>query len=70
MIKYKINCIECLKEKGYNTTKILKENTLSQSVMQKLRSGEIVGAKVLNELCKLLELQPGDILEYVEDEEK
>lgn len=67
VIRYKINCIECLKEKGYNTTRILRENILSQGAMQKFRTGEIVGAKVLDQLCRLLELQPGDILEYVED---
>ena len=63
MLEYKINGIETLKNKGYNSTRILKENILSQSAMQKLRKGEIIGIKTLEQLCDLLELQPGDIIE-------
>ena len=45
MLVYKIDVIETLKESGYNSTKILRENLLSQSAMQKLRRGEMVGIK-------------------------
>lgn len=34
MLVYKINVIQALKEKGYNSTIILKENIISQSEMQ------------------------------------
>lgn len=67
MIQYKIDIISALKEKGYNSTRILRENIIGQSAMQKLRRNEIVGIKTLNQLCKLLELQPGDLIEYKED---
>lgn len=67
MIQYKIDIISALKEKGYNSTMILRENIIGQSAMQKLRRNEIVGIKTLNQLCKLLELQPGDLIEYKED---
>ena len=36
---------------------------------QKYRNGEIVTADNLSLLCKLLNCQPGDILEYVPDAE-
>lgn len=62
MLEYKINVIEELKAKGYNSTRILKENILSQSAMQKLRKGEMIGIKTLEQLCDLLEVQPGDII--------
>lgn len=62
MLEYKINVIEALKEKGYNSTRILKENILSQSAMQKLRKGDMIGIKTLEQLCDLLDLQPGDIV--------
>lgn len=68
MFVYKINVIESLKNSGYNSTRILKENILSQSAMQKLRKNEMVGIKTLEQLCALLNLQPGDIIEYVPDE--
>lgn len=67
MLVYKIDVIETLKESGYNSTKILKEGLISQGAMQKLRKGEMVGAKSLDNLCKLLDMQPGNIIKYVED---
>lgn len=62
MLQYKINVIQALKDKGYNSTIILKENIISQSAMQKLRKGEMIGIKTLEQLCDLLEMQPGDII--------
>ena len=67
MLKYKIDVIKTLKESGYNSTRILKENILSQSAMQKLRTGEMVGIKTLEQLCALLDMQPGNIIKYVEE---
>lgn len=64
MFVYKINVIDALSDAGYNSTKILKDNVVSQSAMQKFRKGEIVGIKTLDQLCELLNLQPGDIIEY------
>lgn len=57
-----------LKEKGYTTYKIRKENLISQSALQKMRTGEgSIDTRTLERLCKVLECQPGDILEYVTD---
>lgn len=67
MLTYKIDVIELLKEAGYNSTRILKENIISQSAMQKLRKGEMVGIKTLEQLCVLLDMQPGNIIKYIED---
>ncbi len=70
MLAYKINVIETLKENGYNSTRILKENVLSQSAMQKLRNNEMIGIKTLEQLCSILDMQPGNIIKYVENEPK
>ena len=70
MLTYKIDVIETLKQAGYNSTRILKENILSQSAMQKLRKGEMIGIKTLEQLCQLLDMQPGNIIKYIEDENK
>lgn len=67
MLVYKIDVIDTLKEAGYNSTRILKENILSQSSMQKFRTGEIVSTKTLDQLCQLLDMQPGNIIKYVEE---
>ena len=65
MLAYKINVIETLKESGYNSTRRLKENIISQSAMQKLRNNEMVGIKTLEQLCEILDMQPGNIIKYV-----
>ena len=67
MLAYKINVIETLKESGYNSTRILKENIISQSAMQKLRNNEMVGIKTLEQLCEILDIQPGNIIKYVNE---
>lgn len=69
MLFYKINVIESLKEAGYNSTRILREGILSQSAMQKLRHNELVGIKTIEQLCSLLNIQPGDMLEYRKTED-
>lgn len=67
MFAYKIDVIETLKESGYNSTRILRENILSQSAMQKIRNGEIVGIKTLDKLCEVLDMQPGNIIKWIEN---
>ena len=67
MLKYKIDVIDTLKEAGYNSTNILKNGIISQSAMQKLRNNEMVGIKTLEQLCEILDMQPGNIIKYVNE---
>lgn len=64
MLAYKIDVLEALKESGYNTTRLRKEKLLNESAIQYLREGKPVGAKALNNICMLLDMQPGNIIEY------
>lgn len=66
MLVYKIDVLDTLKESGYNSTRILKENLISQSAVQKIRKNEMVGIKTMEKLCELLDMQPGNIIKYVE----
>lgn len=68
MLVYKIDVLESLKEAGYNTTRLRKEKLLNESAIQYIREGKPVGAKALDSLCKLLDMQPGNIIKYVENE--
>ncbi len=68
-IRYKINILEALKEAGYNTNKIRKERIMGQATLQQLRNGELVSWKNIETICNLLNCQPGDIMEYIPDEE-
>ena len=67
-IKYKINVLEELKAKGYTTYRIRKDKLLSESTVQKFRNNESVSWENIATLCQLLNCQPGDIMEYVEEE--
>ena len=69
MLKYKIDVMETLKEAGYNTTRIRKEKLLNESALQSFRDGKMIGTAVLDKLCFLLDMQPGNIIKYVEDAE-
>ena len=67
-IKYKIDVLAALKAAGYNTNRIRKEKLLSESTLQRLRTGELINGENLGKLCELLHCQPGDILEYVPED--
>lgn len=56
--------LEALSEKGYNTTRLRREKLLTESAIQDLRNGKIVGIISLEKICALLEKQPGDLIEY------
>ena len=66
-MRYKIDVLSALKDKGYNTNKIRMEGLLSQSTLQKFRQQQGVSWENLETLCRLLECQPGDLIEFVEE---
>lgn len=72
MISYQ-KALALLKEKGISSYRIRKEKILSESTLTRMRQGTsstnrgIDGATV-NILCALLECQPGDLMEYIPDE--
>ena len=68
-IKYD-KLIALLANKGYTTYKIRQDNIMSQSAWQKIRTGTgNIDTRTIEKLCRLLNCQPGDIMEYVEGEE-
>lgn len=70
MLYYKQDVLSHLKEKGYNTNVILKNNLIGQSSMTKIRNGEVVGIKTIERLCQLLDCQPADLIGYKPDDKK
>ena len=67
-LKYKINVLDALKEKGYSSYTLRKEKLLSESTIQKLRAGEGVSWDNLDTLCRLLDCDIGTLLEYQKEE--
>lgn len=68
-IIYKTDILDSLKKAGYSTYKLRQLKLFGERNIQKIRNGEIVNADNLSLICKLLNCQPGDILEYVEDKD-
>ena len=68
-VRYKIDVISALKEAGYNTNTIRKNKLLSEGTLQNLRNGKYISLDAISKICKLLNCQPGDILEYSENTE-
>ena len=66
-IKYKVDILAALKNAGYNSTRIRYDKIMGQATLQQLRNNELVSWKTIETLCKLLDCQPGDIIEYVEE---
>ncbi len=66
-LRYKINVLDALKEKGYSSYTLRKGKFLSESTIQKLRDGEGVAWDNLDTLCKLLECDISEIIEYQKD---
>ena len=70
MLKYKVNILAELKKAGYPTTRIRRERLLAEGTMQKIREGKIaMTLESLGVICDILECQPGDLVEWVRDEE-
>lgn len=67
-LAYKIDVLAALKEKGYNTNTLRKEKLLAEGVIQALRERNPISWANISKICMLLNCQPGDIMEYIEDE--
>lgn len=71
MIRYKIDIFAELKKKGFNQTRIQRENLLPKQTMQNIRAGKSITLETLNKICIMLKMQPGDIIAVdPTDEEK
>lgn len=67
-IVYKFDVLDALKKNGYTTYRLRAEKIMSESTMQKLRKNDMVAISNIEIICKLLSCQPGDVLEYVEND--
>ena len=61
-LKYKIDVLAALKDKGYNTNRLRKEKILAESTIQKLRDQKPISWANIAQICELLECQPDHFL--------
>ena len=66
-LRYIMDVLAALKEKGITTYQIRKEKLLSESTVQKLRAGIGVSWDNLDILCQMLDCQPAELIEYVKE---
>lgn len=58
-----------LAERGLNAYTLKKENVVGNATIEKLQKNQgNIDTRSFVRLCKYLQCQPGDIMEYVEDE--
>lgn len=71
MIRYKIDVMSALQQRGYTPGRIQKERLLPAQTVQNIKAGKSITLETLNKICIMLKLQPGDIIEVIPtDEEK
>ena len=72
MISYK-KTFELLKEKDVSMYKMIKDKVIMPSSLQRMRLGTSptnrgIDGRTIDSLCKYLDCQPGDLMEYVAGE--
>jgi len=61
---------DLLKEKGYSTYRVRQEKLISQGSLTAIRNGTGgLEHKTIERLCQVLNCQPGDLMEYVPEED-
>ena len=71
MIRYKINIADALERKGFNTYKAKTTKILSQDTLKKLKNEDTnISLESINRICIILDMQPKDLIEYVEKAEE
>ena len=71
MLKYKFNVGDALERAGINTYKAKTTKILSQDTLKRLKNGDTnISLESLNRVCAILDMQPKDLIIYVEDEEE
>ena len=66
MLKY-TKFFELLKARGIKQID-LREQGVHPRIFQKLQKGELIRSDSIDQLSRILQCQPGDIMEYVADE--
>lgn len=70
MIKYKLDIVNALKDRGVNPGYIRENKIFSESTMTKFRKKDThITVDNIDIVCKLLNCQPGDIIEYIPDQD-
>lgn len=71
MLRYKIDIANALERKGFNTYTAKTTKLLSQDTLKKIKNEDTnISLESINRICIILDMQPKDLIEYIEDEEE
>lgn len=62
--------IQLMESQKLTSYKIRQNKIISESTLQNIRNGKSITTDSIASLCKALNCQPGDIMEYVPNEEE
>ena len=68
MIKY-YKLLDVLNRREMTKEELRIKLNLSSATIAKISKNEFITLRVVNDICKFLNCQPGDIMEYVPDKE-
>ena len=68
MIKY-YKLLDVLNHREMTKEELRIKLNLSSATIAKISKNEFISLRVINDICKFLNCQPGDIMEYVPDKE-
>ncbi|MBQ8687559.1 MAG: helix-turn-helix transcriptional regulator [Ruminococcus sp.] len=68
-IKYD-KLIAKMKEHGLTSYRIKKDKIIGQATWKKIQEGGDIDTRTIAKLCKVLDCQPGDLIEYVDEQEE
>jgi len=60
--------LKIFEERGVTSYTVKKLGIIGQETYKKIRNGGHIDTRSLGALCKYLDCQPGDLIEYVDDE--
>lgn len=59
-----------LQEQGVTSYTFRKNHIIGQATWKSIQNGGHIDTRTINAICKLLDCQPGDLLEYIPDKEE
>ena len=62
-------CFALLKASNITTYQIQREHIVASETWKKMQAGKDINTVTIQRLCKLLRRQPGDLMEYIPEDD-
>ena len=60
---------QTMKNKGITQYALINQYNVSAGQLSRLRKNQNISSHTINTLCEILDCQPGDIMEYIREED-